>query len=112
MKKPFSRKEIDENALVLTVAGSETIASALAAATFLLVKHPEHQKKILDELRTTYAQDSDIDLLSIAKLPYLCALTEECLRLYPAAPNGGQRITPREGNTILGKQLPGNVSLI
>lgn len=66
--------------------------------------------KITEELLETFASEDEIDLLSVSRLPYLCAVTEECLRMYPPGPNAQPRITPREGNVILGKMIPGNVS--
>lgn len=66
--------------------------------------------KIVEELRTSFKSEDEIDMLGVAKLPYLCAVTEECLRTYPPGPNTQPRITPPEGNLILGQHIPGNVS--
>ena len=96
--------------MILTLAGSETTATSLAGATYLIATHPQVKAKILNELWTTFTSEDQIDLLSVAKLPYLCAVTEECLRVYPPGPNAQPRITPPGGSVILGDRIPGNVS--
>lgn len=96
--------------MILTLAGSETTATSLAGATYLIATNLRVKGEILKELRTTFTSEDEIDLLSVAKLPYLCAVTDECLRMYPPGPNAQPRITPSEGNVILGDRIPGNVS--
>lgn len=106
----MSREEIDNNVVILTLAGSETTATSLTGATFLLAKHSQVMSRILGELHAAFATEDEIDLLSVSKMSYLCAVTEECLRCYPPGPNTQPRITPPEGNIILGEAIPGNVS--
>ena len=95
--------------MTLTIAGSETTATALAGATYFLASEPKMKAKLVSELKTTFASEQEIDLLSVAKSPYLCAVTEETLRLYSPGPNAQPRITPPEGNIVLGDRLPGKV---
>ena len=106
----LSREELNNNAVILTLAGSETTATSLSGATYLIATHPRVKAEIVNELRTTFTREDEIDLLNVLKLPYLCAVTEECLRMYPPGPNAQPRITPPEGNVILGDRIPGNVS--
>ena len=85
------------------------MATSLAGATYFIATNPRVKAEVLNELRLTFTSEDEIDLLGVAKLPYLCAVTEECLRMYPPGPNAQPRITPAEGNVILGDRIPGNV---
>ncbi|KAF2158976.1 hypothetical protein M409DRAFT_38012 [Zasmidium cellare ATCC 36951] len=107
----MSRDELVNNSVILTLAGSETTATSLAGATYLIMKDRRVERRILEELRSRFSEAEDMDLMNVATLPYLGAVTEECLRLYPPGPNAQPRITPPKGNTILGKYIPGNTIL-
>jgi cytochrome P450 len=108
--KSMSRRELNENAVILTLAGSETTASALCGATYLLMQHPRCIQKLRDELQCYFKSEGEMDLVAVTKLPYLCAVTDEALRIYPPGPNSQPRITPTGGNTVLGHRLPKGVS--
>ncbi|KAK7420612.1 hypothetical protein QQZ08_010304 [Neonectria magnoliae] len=107
----MSREEIDKNAELLTIAGSETTAATLAGAVYMLATHRAVKEKLEAEIRSSYTDEEEIDLLNAAKLPYLGAVVEETLRMYPPAPNALPRITPPQGDIILGESVPGNVVL-
>lgn len=108
----MSYDEIVNNAVVLTLAGSETTATALTGATFFLGNNPRVVSKLYTELEEAFEDETEIDLVSVAKLPYLCAVTEEALRCYPPGPNSQPRMTPPGGNMILQRWVPGNVSIL
>ena len=107
----MTRKELSENAVILTLAGSETTASALCGATYLLTQQPIVMAKLQAEVHQTFALETDINLVAVANLPYMRAVTQEALRIYPPGPNSQPRITPPQGNIVLGRFVPGNVSL-
>lgn len=67
-------------------------------------------EQLSDEITSTFVEEQAIDIAKVANLSYLNAVINESLRLYPPGPNAQPRITPPEGNTILGENLPGNVS--
>lgn len=94
------------------MAGSETTATALTGAIYLLANNPRFMSKLQHEVRKTLTQENTIEFTSTAKLPYLCAVIQESLRLYPPGPNAQPRITPAQGRFVLGEHLPGNVSAI
>jgi len=91
------------------VAGSETTATALSGAAYHLGIHQDVQAKLAAEVRSTFASESEIDIYSVQKLPYMLAVLEETMRMYPPAPTALPRVTPAEGATICGQYLPGNV---
>ncbi|KAK2771085.1 trichothecene c-15 hydroxylase [Colletotrichum kahawae] len=106
-----SREELNENSEGLIIAGSETTATALSGAIFMLTTHPTILKTLADEIRSAFTSESEMNSINTAHLPYLQAVLEETLRFFPPAPNALPRITPPEGNLVLGEKVPGNTVL-
>ncbi|KAK7914065.1 Cytochrome P450 monooxygenase BOA3 [Apiospora marii] len=78
--------ELANNAQVLLTAGAETSATTLTAITYLLATHPGCRARLADEL------------------PYLNAVLEEALRIFPPSPLGPPRVSP--GETVDGHFIP------
>ena len=106
----MSKGEMLNNAAVMVVGGSETSASALCGATFLLCKSGKLQKAV-DEVRSTFKKSEDINLISASHLTYLTAVINETLRMYPSVPGQPPRVIPTGGANVCGKFLPEGVSL-
>ena len=102
--------EIHANAPLLLLAGSETLATALSGATYYLLTKKPALEKVCKEVRGAFQNEGDITFTSVARLPYLNAVIEEILRLYPPVPSSQRRVTLPEGNVIDGHFVPGNVS--
>jgi cytochrome P450 len=98
-----------ENSNTLIVAGSETTASALSGATYLLATNPAVLEKLNNEVRCAFTTEDEIDLVSTGQLKYLSAVLEETLRAYPPVPTALPRVTPPGGQQILGQWVPGHV---
>ena len=81
----------------------------VAGMTYMLATLPDVKAKLTTEIFSHFKHEDEIDMRSVANLPYLCAFIEETLRYYPPGPNSLWRITPPGGNTILGEWVPGNV---
>jgi averantin hydroxylase len=110
--KGMSTEELISTSSSLVLAGSETTATLLAGATYLLLQHPQVMEKLVAEIRSTFANDKDITIVSVGQLKYLSAVLEESLRFYPPVPSGLSRVVPEGGDTVLGKWIPGGVSLL
>lgn len=91
----------------LVLAGSETTATALAGLTYHLLHNPETLRHLTEEVRAAFTDSSQIDADSTAALPYLFAVIEEGLRLFPPVPSGMPRICP--GAYIDGHYVPKGV---
>ncbi|KAL6808131.1 cytochrome P450 [Trichoderma camerunense] len=100
----LSVDQLMNNASNLIIAGSETTATLLCGTTFLLATNPDALSKVTSEVRSTFKNDSDITLSSVANLPYMLACLNEALRRYPPVPNGLPRISP--GTEIGGHFVP------
>ncbi|TDZ32606.1 Trichothecene C-15 hydroxylase [Colletotrichum spinosum] len=107
----LTKRELYKNSNVLIIAGSETTATALSGATYLLTSTPDALAKLTHEIRSTFSSDDEIDIISTNKLEYLQAVLEETLRMYPPVPSALPRITPPSGQEILGQWVPGNTVL-
>ena len=109
-EKGMSEPEIKQVCSILMIAGSETTATLLSGVTYHLCLNKDALRKVTDEVRTKFPDENAITLTSVAQLPYLQAVLEEGLRLYPPVPAALLRRTPPEGETINGQFVPGNVS--
>jgi cytochrome P450 len=111
-KEGLTRGEMDVNAGLFMVAGTETTATLLSGLTYLLLTHPESMKKLVDEIRGAFTSSEGITMEAIAGLPYLNACIKEGLRRYPPVPVGLPHKTPADGSTICGHYVPPNVSTL
>lgn len=104
-------QDVESHAGLLTVAGSETTATLLSGATFLLLKNPDTLARLTHEIRSAFKSDSDINISSAAHLTYLNACLQEAMRVYPPVPTGLPRIVPKGGRVFSGKFVPEDASL-
>lgn len=107
----LSFEKLSASAFVLVLAGSETSATTLSGATFLLLTHPHVLARLQHEVRTSFGSEAEITLVSVNRLSYLLAVINETLRLYPPTPSGLVRKVPGEGQSIAGHYVPRGVSV-
>ncbi|EQB52820.1 cytochrome P450 [Colletotrichum gloeosporioides Cg-14] len=107
----MSREEIYDNANLLIGAGSETTATALSAATYLLAMNPPVLRKLVAEVRGSFSSEGDIDFVSVQKLDYMLAVLDETLRLHPPSPNANLRRVCDGGDVICDKFVPHGTSI-
>ncbi|KAF2095866.1 cytochrome P450 [Rhizodiscina lignyota] len=107
----MSKAEMLNNASVLVLGGSETTATVLSAATCLLLQHPDKLNKATQEIRSAFADTSEITLFSVSQLDYMLAVLDEAQRIYPAVPRPAVRITPNGGATVCGKFVPAGTTV-
>lgn len=70
--------------LTIYIAGHHTTSVALSWILYLLAKHPEIEKRLLEEVRQVVGQRR-ISLSDLPKLQYTEMVIKESLRLYPPA---------------------------
>lgn len=73
----ITEQELISDADLLIVAGSETVATSLAATTYFLLKNPDCLAKLTKEVRGSFKSVDDIVNNSTAGLKYLAAVIEE-----------------------------------
>lgn len=89
-----SEEELTAHASTLVLAGGETVSTFLAASTYYLCKYPEALRHLQYEIRSRFKNYEEIDATSAMQLPYLQAVIQEGLRIYPPGSQGFPRISP------------------
>ncbi|KAI0161392.1 isotrichodermin C-15 hydroxylase [Xylariaceae sp. FL1272] len=102
----LSFEKLSSNAFLLVLAGSETTATTLSGATYLLLTHPEILEKLQIEVRSSFTESHEITINTVSKLPYMLAILNEALRMYPPVTSGLVRKAPKGGATIAGHYVP------
>ncbi|CAI7653290.1 unnamed protein product [Penicillium pancosmium] len=100
----MDREELTAHASTLVIAGGETVATFLAAATFYLLRGSVAYERLKDEIRGKFKTYKEIDHVSAQALPYLQAVISEGLRIYPPGSQGFPRVSP--GASIDGVWVP------
>lgn len=106
----FSDFEIIMNSPLLVNAGSETTATTLTSLFYHLGKKENRAvyEHLTKEIREAFQNKDDIDMKTTNRLPYLHAVIEEALRIYPPAAETPPRVSP--GAEVDGKFIPKGVS--
>ena len=104
--QPMTNQELRDELMTLLFAGHETTATALTWAFYWIHSLPSVRQKLLQELDSL---GENPDPMEIFRLPYLSAVCQETLRIYPVA----MLTFPRVVNSpveLMGHQLePGTV---
>ncbi len=104
--QPMTPQELRDELMTLMFAGYETTATAMAWGLYWIHRLPEVRSKLLQELDTL----EDPSPMDIFRLPYLTAVCNETLRIYPVAMLTFPRVVQVEGVELLGNQLePGTI---
>jgi cytochrome P450 len=109
--RAMTAREMESNAALLILAGSETTATLLSGFTYYSLKDPAVYKKLVDEVRGSYTSYEKIDFQSLSQLNYLNAALEETLRVYPPVPAMTPRVVPPGGAVIDGTFIPEGTSV-
>ncbi len=96
---------------VLIMAGSETSAALLSGLTYHLCRTREAYKRLKDEVRGRFKTADEITSQT-ATFPYLTAVIQEALRIFPPSPIAAPRITPKAGGMVAGVFVPGGVGFV
>ncbi|KAK3303879.1 putative benzoate 4-monooxygenase cytochrome P450 [Chaetomium strumarium] len=106
-KTTMTEAEMYTNAFSISIAGSEGTATALAGATFLLLRHSEAHREAVREVRGVFTAETDITSANIVgRLPFLEAVLHESMRLYPPVAITLPRRVPEGGETVDGRFVP------
>lgn len=104
----LSEEWLIAQANVLVIAGSDTTATALATLIYFLTRHPQQLHRLEDEIRGAFDDGSQMTDSALQALPYLNAVIEEGLRMFPPTAFGLPRVSP--GATVDGHFVPPGVS--
>ncbi|KAF1998223.1 cytochrome P450 [Amniculicola lignicola CBS 123094] len=104
--RSLSDAEMEVNAALLIVAATEPLSDVLCGAIYLLSKHPLALSKLVNELQDDLHEGEEFTISGVARLPFLHAVINETMRLYPPIPGGLRRQTPDGGASISGYFIP------
>lgn len=79
--QPMSDAELHDELITLLLAGQDTTASAIAWVLYAIHRHPQVGEKLFVELNHLGSPEPT----TIVQLPYLTAVCNETLRLFPIA---------------------------
>lgn len=79
----FSDTELLDELMTLIVAGFETSANTLNWVWHLIAKHPDIEKKLIEEAQRVLPNVSAVNADSLNAMQYTQQTLEEALRLYP-----------------------------
>lgn len=103
--QPMSAGEIRDQMLTLLFTGHETTATALAWAMYWIHAYPDIKNKLLKEID---GLGDNPDPMAMFRLPYLTAVCQETLRIYPVVPISGPRIV-KQPMDLMGHRInPGS----
>lgn len=92
---PLSNEDIREEVDTFMFEGHDTTTSGISFALYLIARHPEVQKKIVEEIVEVLGTDTErpVTLRDLGDLKYLECVIKESLRLYPPVPMIGRYFT-------------------
>ena len=103
-KEGLSDQEIVREAVGYIAAGSDTTAVTLTYLIFGVCINPEVEKRLVAEVA---GLPDNLQHRDVQDLPYLNAVLNETLRLYPATPSPLPRVVPTQGAELSGHHIPG-----
>jgi len=115
---PLTNQQVADNIKTFLFAGHDTTASALTWAIYLLSLNPAVRKKLDEEIDANISSSffdisqegiGDVNYNKLQKMPYLNAVINETLRLYPSA---GFTRTPVKTTTLGPYSIPKNVEIV
>ena len=104
----MTRDEIYANSNLLIMAGSETAAAAMAGCFYFLDRNPEVSYRLRHEIRSKFQSETQTTIKALTDLPYLTAVLQESMRIYPPQPVFTPRVAPKGGGVIMGHFVPEN----
>jgi cytochrome P450 len=106
----LSEEQFVASSDTILLGGSETTSTLLSGVTYYLIQNPKTLEKLVQEIRSKFTSEVQIDFASVNSLEYMLACLQEAFRLYPPVPGALPRRT-RQGEMLAGKYVPPNVRL-
>ncbi|KAF5867749.1 putative benzoate 4-monooxygenase cytochrome p450 protein [Botrytis fragariae] len=97
-------EDIMLNTMILIVAGSETTSSAMTYFFYISSMNAAQKQILQNEIRSTFTDESEINMINCGQISYLQACIEETLRMFPPAAETPPRVSP--GANIGGEFIP------
>jgi cytochrome P450 len=103
----FDSKDLWVESMLLMTAGADTTATAMAGTFFFLAHKPDLLARLVDELRTTFADEEDIHIgPQLDSCELLQACINETLRLAPSVSTTIPRTVVQGGLMVDQQYIP------
>lgn len=103
----YSVEELNAEANLLVIAGSDTTSTIISGFWFYLTRHPRVYDKLAEEIRTTFKSADEIKMgPALVSCKFLQACVNEALRLSPAGLAELARVVLPGGLNVDGHQIP------
>jgi len=100
----FSPQQLRDHCAIFLNGGTDTVSSTLSSLVYLVLKHPEVEAKILEEINRVIPDDRLPTWEDLTKLEYCSCVVREVMRIAPAANMYGKMntkpVTLKGGVTI------------
>ncbi|MDY7232456.1 cytochrome P450 [Hyalangium rubrum] len=105
--QPLSDRELKDELLTMLIAGHETTAIGMAWALYWLLRTPEAKQRLDEELG---ALGTDPEPEALSRLPYLSAVCDETLRLFPVVALVSRKLL--SPLVVKGHELPAGMGIM
>ena len=96
---------------VLSIAGSDTTATAIRATILHIITNPRVNERLLEEIRDASITTDVISDAEARTMPYLQAVIKEGLRIWPPVAGLQSKEAPPQGDTWKGVFIPGGTRI-
>lgn len=107
----FTQKDLNSNANLIVVAGTDTTSSVVTQIFRMLAKNPRILKKLQEEIDGVVDRGTELSVQTTIPLLYLNAVVNEGLRLCNPLPTGVYAGTYPQGVEVAGTFIPGNIQV-
>ncbi|XP_072315673.1 cytochrome P450 2J6-like [Eucyclogobius newberryi] len=107
----FDESNLTYCAMDLFLAGTETTSTTLQWTLIYLIKHPEVQEKVQEEIDRVIGQNRLPTMADRANLPYTDAVVHEIQRIGDIVPLNGMRLASKD-TTLGGHFIPKGTSIM
>jgi cytochrome P450 len=111
-RRMLNKVEVLSEVKTISIAGFETSATTITWALFALVKHPDIQCRLADDIEkhAPSLTVQDITIHHVEKMEYLNAFFQEVLRLYSTVGQTNRKC--RRNETLAGVDLPAGTRFV
>ncbi|KUL92040.1 hypothetical protein ZTR_01033 [Talaromyces verruculosus] len=103
----YTPETLEAEAIMLTVAGSDTTSVIMVGSFFYLVRTPRVYRKLVNEIRSTFTSLGDIrGGPKLMSCQYLRACVDEATRIMPAGPSELPRLVLPGDLMVDGNHIP------
>ncbi|PIL26706.1 cytochrome P450 [Ganoderma sinense ZZ0214-1] len=95
-------QDLVDDGILAIIAGADTTSIALTSVACCLLAHPDVYARLQAEIDRFYPAGEDaLDTTHYRDMPYLTAVINETLRVFPPVPGGSQRYVPHDEKAVV-----------